>query len=498
MLTPDPQTFFAHYNINERFVPPYLPRSQRRDRWLQEFWQEEPYLESVVHGAVSIDKNRAWEITGGKVLVRRYIEILRNVEQGQGWREFMSKAAQSYYTTDMGFVGLLDYNGNALDTFFNVDPSLCQLFNQLETGYSLRYTFPSVKRSGDRAVNLNRDEYIAARSMPSPLTKYNGLGRCAVSRCIEWAMIMLAIYGHYNEQLLSRSPKGLLLLKGIRQEDFMEAMKNRQVDLNNTDNDYSGRIKVLANPTEDIDAKLIALSQLPMGFDLKVFTDLLMYGYALAFGYPAEEFWPLQGGSFGHSREVEANEQRSSSKGVGNFILDLQEEIQRILPVSVQFEFSRRDTSGDIKEATLQAQRIKNVTDMMASGVINTDEARTLLAAESILPQEWTPEDEDVKGSDTVRRVMIQQIKDRVMDSYHVQTSLSDMPHQPIVHYTWPQNRLITLFDPDEKRQWTVKRTVTANKPITIDLADVSNALNGLTPKMEAALGRFGDSAGLN
>jgi hypothetical protein len=493
MNTPDPQSFFSsQYNFNERSVPPYVPRSARRDRWLQGFWQEEPYLESVVHGAVSIDKNRAWELAGGRNLVSRYINIFRAVEFGQGWREFMSRAAQSYYTTDLGFIGLLQYDGDSLDTFYNVDPTLCQLAEP-GAGYSLRYTPPYALRRDITTINLTRDDYLAARSMPSVAYKFSGLGRCAVSRCIEWSLLMIAIYGHYHEQLLSKAPKGLLLLQGVSQSDWQNAMQNRQVDLDSTNNDFYGKIKVLASTDATIDAKLIALSQLPMGFDLKTFTDLLMYGYALAFGYPAEEFWPLQGGSFGHSREVEANEQRSSSKGVGNFILDLQEEVQRVIPVSIHFEFLRRDTGGDMNEALLQGQRIANVMSLYdkGTGVISQDESRTLLASAGILPQGWTPQDEDAKGSDTMRAIEIKQIKERLMDSYPVQESLDAMPTQPIVHYQWPQNRLITLFDPNEKRQWEVKRTMRAAKSDDIEITPemIGAALSGMLPEMEASVG---------
>ena len=50
---------------------------------------------------------------------------------------------------------------------------------------------------------------------------------------------------------------------------------------------------------EQADAKLVALSQLPTGFDREVFTDQLMYGYSLVFGFDPTEFWPVNAGALG-------------------------------------------------------------------------------------------------------------------------------------------------------------------------------------------------------
>jgi hypothetical protein len=291
-------------------------------------------------------------------------------------------------------------------------------------------------------------DYIRVTSMPSTMAEYNGLGFCAVSRCIEWAQIMKAIYEHNKECLLAKAPKGLLLLQGISQSDWQAAMENRQVDLNNTNNDFYGKIKVLASTDATVEAKLIALSQLPMGFDLKVYTDLLMYGYALAFGYPADEFWPLAGGNFGHSREVEMNEQRSSSKGVGNFILDLQEELQRLLPRSLHFEFSRRDTSGDLAEASLAKLKIDSISTLYndGNGLITRDEARSLLAEAGLIPNDWTVKEEDVTASDTSKRART--LRAELLDKYQVTKAREAYPQERIVSFSYPELKFYTLHDP--------------------------------------------------
>lgn len=436
----------------------YTTISSTRDRWLQQFSQLEPYLASVVHGAVSIDKNRAWTITGGERVVRRFVNRFHQFENGLGWRTFMSKAAQSYYTTDMGFVGLVEFTPERqLNQINNIASHHCQLYNPLITGsYDMVVQQPTKTGYVTRYLSHSNLDYIRVVSMPNTMSEYAGLGFCAVSRSVEWAQLMLAIYQHDKEQLFARLPKGFLLLNGVSEDNFQKIVADQQDEIENLKRGIFKGVSVLASFDTEIKAQLVSLSQLPNNFDLKTFTDLLMYGYALAFGYPADEFWPLQGGSFGHSREVEMNEQRSSSKGVGNFILDLQEEIQRLLPDSLHFEFSRRDTSGDLAEAALNQATIDSINALYngGTGLISREEARMMLAENGIIPNEWTSPNEDVTASDIKGRAL----RDELLDKERVAKARQLYPMSKIVAFQWPQNEITVLHNPDKRLHKVVKR----------------------------------------
>lgn len=490
-MPPISPIFFSNYNLTFGDNFGYGSDSRQRDRWLQDFVQSEPYLSSVLHGAVSIDKNRAWTITGSERQVNRFVNRFHAFENGLGWRTFMSKAAQSYYTTDLGFVGKVNLDDNGfVERVNHLSSNDCLLVNRQiapmqvfgsianQKYYDMVATTMTLEGTKTLYMNHADNDYIRVTSMPNTVQQYNNLGFCAVSRCLEWAQIMKAIYEHNKESLLAKAPKGLLLLQGVSQGDWETAMANRQADLANTNNDFYGKIKVLASMNETIDAKLIALSQLPMGFDLKVYTDLLMYGYALAFGYPADEFWPLAGGSFGHSREVEMNEQRSSSKGVGNFILDLQEELQRLLPRSLHFEFSRRDTSGDLAEANLAKSKIDSINALYdkGTGLITRDEARSMLAESGIIPNEWTLPDESITASDTKSRAL----REQLMDNDNVTRAMTLYPNSKIVAYEWPKKRTTVLHNPDKKIHKVVKRSdkfVVTDEFIKATIAKMSPAM---------------------
>jgi len=478
--------FFADYSFSHDRDVPYRPHSRARDEWLQRFAQSEPYLASVLHGAVSIDKNRAWTITGSERQVNRFVQRFHEFENGLGWRTFMSKASQAYYTTDMGFVGLVDFDEESrLSQINNLSPHQCQLYSPyFHAGFDRpinKIYDMVVQRStpnGTETMYLNHadKDYIRVASMPNTLAEYNGLGFCAVSRCVEWAQIMKAIYEHDKEQLLAKAPKGLLMLQGVSQSDWETAMSNRQVDLNNTNNDFYGKIKVLASTNETIDAKLIALSQLPMGFDLKTHTDLLMYGYALAFGRDSSEFWPSSHSNFGNSSEIEIGERRANSKGGGNFILDLQEEMQRLLPRSLHFQFSERDTSGDIAEASLEKSHIDAITALYdkGTGLSTRDEARSILAQKGIIPKEWTLPEENTTANDTDPQSRA--LRDELLDKFRVAEARRLFPQSPIVTFEWPKQKVTVIHDPSTKLHF-VGRAVKKSKAAKVSDDLIAKAL---------------------
>src|SRR5690606_17354842 len=169
---------------------------------------------------------------------------------------------------------------------------------------------------------------------------------------LDLSKIMLAVYSHELEMLGARAPKGLLLLQNISEGQWQEAMKARDAALDSKMRQYYDSVAVLAQEGVDsVDAKLVALSQLPQGFDLEVFTNLLMYAYALAFGYDPIEFWPVLAGQLGRGRETDIQHRKGTGKGGLNFMLAFQEQLQQQLPETLHFEFEQRDQEGVLLDA---------------------------------------------------------------------------------------------------------------------------------------------------
>src|SRR3990167_9118054 len=353
----DPRKFYntvvSWLNKNVIEEPPYSVDSRTLDRWLMNIWHTEPHLGGVMYGAGAINKNRGWSLIGSKVQVNRYMPVLHDFQvtaDVQGWRPALDTGSQFFYATDLGWTVETGWDGRSgpIGGLFHLDSTRCRLLPNNKT--PLEY-----QPDGEGSQFWSTDDYFRIVSMPSGLERYRGLGWCAVSRAVELARLMIAVYQHDQEQLGARAPRGLLLLKNIQQPQWNEAMQARADKLEGDELRYYGAIAVIASSgVDDVDAKLVALSQLPQGFDLEQWTNLLMYGYALCFGYDPGEFWPVSFGALGRGTEADQQSKKATGKGGLDFCHELQEALAKRLPESVLFEFDERDDAGDLTIAEVR------------------------------------------------------------------------------------------------------------------------------------------------
>lgn len=445
------------------------------DAWMRQFGLAEPYLAGVINSVVAIDKNRGWSITGGRNQVRRYTDILHGVDGGTGWRAYATWQAQSYYMTRMGFVSEIGTDGpeGPLRALWSVDPTRCELTG--DPAHPLRY-FPSL---GSTQQWLPTDFFRAA-SLMSTDESLHGLGYPALARCLDLAKIMVAIYEYDKEQLGAKAPKGLLLLHGISDTDWQTAMQAREEALTGLEREYYGGVAVLATTgASEIKAELVALSQLPKDFDLQQFTNLLMYGYALAFGYDPREFWPVSGGQLGTALETETQHRKASSKGDLDFSLAHQECLQRLLPPTLQFEYQQRDVQGEISDSGLQLAKAQVITEMTkwlinTSSVLTSEQVLQLAASADIIPEEWTLVEEEVTATDTdetelTARAAIQRARDM-------------FPDEPIVRYEFPGGKMRQVLPP--RNQTAARRS----HPVAEIPPAITRNVEGMLAEYDSAL----------
>lgn len=444
----DSQQFFASVyswvQAAELEAPAWSVDSRKRDAWLSTFWRREPHLAGVLNSVVAIDKNRGWTLAGGRMKVRRYEGILRRntlaAPDLAGWRDFMATQSMAYYTSDIGAIAEIgrEGEGGPLRALYHLDPTKCYLTGDVER--PLRYV--------NTKEPWSQDDYFRVPSLPSIDEDMRGLGICALSRVLDLARLMVAIYMHDEEKLLARAPKGLLLLNGIGEEQWATAMRAREAKLDERERQYFGAVAVLASEGLDtVDAKLVALSQLPDGFNLNEFTNLLMYGYALAFGYDPIEFWPVSAGALGRGRETEIQDEKATGKGATDFILGYQENLQDLLPEDVLFEFEERNDDAQLKRAEL-TRAWADAVAALAPGVplLEASEARSLLAEQGIIPAEWTEIEEEVVTNDEGLERSLRLVRQRLLDDARVRRSLSTAMHEPIVRRHWPTGKEVVLW----------------------------------------------------
>lgn len=448
-------TMLSWANALEEQAPDWLPNTQVRDAWLLKFAKSEPHLMGIIHSVVSIDANRGWDIIGGRNQVLRYSEILHNwkVAPGlYGWRPGVQAMASSFYQCDLGGIaeiGRAAKNG-PMRELIHVDPTCCAVTGNNK--FPLKYT-PKVGKS-KKAQPWREADYMRVVSMPDVLEEYQGVGYCFVSRILILAQIMVAIWKHDKEELGARAPRGLLLLLGISQSQWEQAMKARSVKLDGNGWEYYNAVAVLASAGSSIDAKLVALSQLPKGFVLQEWVSLYMYGMSLCAGYDPSEFYPVQFGSLGRGTEMEVQHEKASGKGAKNFSLALQEQLQRpdVLPPTLHFEFQERDEGAEIQQAEtskawVEVYKILRETGLQVDleGGITREEFRQLCADKGIIPPEWTEaeenttvSDEDESGEEAAEPETERAKRDRLLSVTAIYRAALAYPLQPILRYTWP------------------------------------------------------------
>lgn len=423
------------------------------DNWLREFVLKEPYLAGVYNSVVQIDKNRGWSLIGGRNQVLRYSDILHAADDDAGWRNHITWQAQSYYSTRAGFVAEIgsEGEGGPLRALWSVDPARIELTGDLT--FPLKY-FPA----GGSQQDWQASDFIRAASLISTDETRRGYGFPANARNFDLAKIMVAVWEHDKEQLAARAPRGLLLLKGISEDQWDQAMQAREERLDSLQRQYYGSVATLAaSGAEEIDAKLFALSQLPKDFNLREWVSLLMYGYALSYGYDAREFFPVDSGQLGSAKETEVQHRKASSKGDLDFSLAYQEQLQSRLPETLQFEFEQRDASGEHLDAVLALSKAAVITEankwiINGQNVLSAEQILQMAAQAGVIPEEWTVLEEDVTATDT-EEAQLRHLRQRAMELPRVQRALERFPAEPIVIYRSKTGRMKTIFPPEEQRQ---------------------------------------------
>jgi hypothetical protein len=464
MSADDKRTFFQNiYGLSKEAIfnePPYVPDSRKRDIWLSKVVRKEPYLLGVLQSVVSIDKNRGWTIIGGKIQVNKYVGILHGFQAAPdlyGWRNSISMSAESFYRSDLGAVvetGRTQKNG-PLAALYTVDPTKCKLTGDIE--YPLKYS----TANNDKA-DWEPMDYFRVSSFPTVAENMNGLGFCAVSRCLEIAKLVVSVFEHYREQLGSKAPKGILTIQGVSLDQWLASLEESTDALKELEREYYSGVQVLASENP-ISVNLTSLSNLPNQFEYDTFVSLAMYGYALAFGYDPREFWPVSGGTLGTGKETESQHRKATSKGGLDFALGFQEKMQEELPPTLEYEFEQRDVEGDILEKQLRQSELNIVEDLftkansVGEALTSRDEARQLLVDAKLIPEEWTIPEEEVEIADT-------DDAGDVLEKQRVRNAIERFPEQDIVIYSSRGNRYRTLLKAGEKKIATRVRALRKKK----------------------------------
>jgi hypothetical protein len=457
----------AWVKLTEIAIPDYTVNSGVRDMALREIAMREPRLAGVLNSVVLVDANRGWNLVGGRNQVRRFLDLLHTANDGDGWRSYARMAAKSFWGTDMGSVTEIGRDGRygPMRALYHVDSARCFLTGKHDT--PLQYKPPR-----STIQDWRPEDFFRITSMPSDDEGLRGLGFCAVSRAVEITRILYAVMAHDQELLGARMPRGLLLLQNISEEQWNQSLESREMQLDSMERAVYGGVQVIAQTGSgmEMDAKLVALSQLPANFDMEKFINLSMYTYALCFGFDPSEFWPVASGAFSRGTETQVQHAKAAGKGGVDFALGWQERFQQELPDTVSFEFEQRDDAGELMNAQVAQAKVDVVTRMYESGLtlgqplITREQALRLLVDSGVIPSEWTVDEEATQADDADSSTDEETEPDtdepeqpeepegavdgeeRWLDKERVQRAMSQYPNEDIVRHSYPSGKTKVIW----------------------------------------------------
>jgi hypothetical protein len=212
--------------------------------------------------------------------------------------------------------------------------------------------------------------------------------------------------------------------------------------------------------------------------------DMLMYGFALCFGYDPSEFWPVQFGAIGRGTETEVQHEKATGKGRLDFPLTFQEQLQEFLPPTLEFMFDQRDEKGDLLHASVNQAWVNVVKTMTDGSLLSIPEGRVLLAEYGVIPASWaptdtlsqtdldevdqgnnveeddsedsadktdlekksnTPEPDDMKTREITKKMKL--LRDELAQRPYIWRCAEMFPSEPIVQYSYPGNTMIQLWE---------------------------------------------------
>jgi hypothetical protein len=433
---------------------------QEWDRWYRDMPTKEPFLAGCNSSAVQIDVNRGWTFTGGRNQVAQYTKQAHSYRAditGMGWRPFQEWCASSFYATMMGFVPEVGSRGKdgPLTMLWAVDPCRCTLTGNAE--FPLTY-YP---RNGGQKNWAYGTDFLRGVSQRSTDEGKFGYGFPAIARCYSLAKIMVGVYRHYMMKTGITTPDGILAHNAMSDEQWHKALEVRDQELLHNPDDYLNKIIAVGNPGGEVPQFVLTmLSNLPDRFDIETWTQILMRGYQLAFGYGAGEFYPEASGVIGRTKENENQQRASSSKGGRDYPLKFQEQYQGRLPGTIEFSFDERDMASELEEAQLATAWAATITEInkwviKTNGVENSAVTAAQLiefaAEKGAVPETWTPTEEDVTSTD-----------EDAPDTERIYRAMRQFPDEQIVRYSSVTNKIRILRNPHRKvfAAPDVKRTV--------------------------------------
>lgn len=378
----DQPTILQWLTVAGTIIAPWW--SQQRDRELRQFWKKVDHIAGAIYTFQSRLSTIPFKIVPRDMSfvshqrqAEKYQEMLLEETQfGMGWNNLYEPYIEDVIGQDNG--GFLEIIGDGKLDGPIVGPVLSVAhLDARQCTRTADYEFPVIFTDPDDGTRykLHRTRVLYNSQMPSADTRMNGVGVCALSRCINVAQNIYDILVYKQEKLGSRPQRAILLTGGGLTPSLVasafaqanEAMKNQALSK------YSKVVGIGSADAKEATIELIDLAGVPDGFDEQTSMTLGMATVALAFGVDARELFPaMSAGATKAEALVQHLKQRG--KGFGQFIQMVERGFnQKILPPHLKLVFDFQDDAQDLQVAEIKGKRAETrFRNLQESGVTDT------------------------------------------------------------------------------------------------------------------------------
>lgn len=356
--------------------------SPARDKSLRNFWKRGDHLSGAVYTMTSKMTAipfkvvpRDPSIKEDVIEAKRLTDILRGSAQfGDGWINFFSKFVEDLLTCDNGAFAEVIGPGRKDGPLTGMPYSVAHLdsFRCQRTGNA---EYPVIYHDVDgRMYKLHYTRVIFTSQMSSPIAEMNGVGFCAVSRCINVSQTLMDILIYKQEKLGSRPHRVVLITQGgLDPSDVQSAFQLAESSMDSQGLSRYSKVVVAGNAAMP-EAKLdkIELSELPDGFSEETSIVFGMAAVALAFGVDARELFPAMSAGATRADALLAH-LKQRGKGPGQIIQTVEMAFDtKYLPPRLAFVFDFQDDAEDRQRAEIRQLRANRRTQDMNTGAVTT------------------------------------------------------------------------------------------------------------------------------
>ncbi len=369
-------------------APAWSLYPQYRDAWLRKFYRaSDGALSSAVFTMQSKLASLAYKVNAsGPRSQKRFSDLLGYANFGEGFASLLKTTAVDLYTQDNGWFWELIGAGRAdrplrgpIQQIAHLDSANC--WRTFDPEFPVLYVNPYT----GEYHKLHESRVVCGSSFTQSDELARGIGYCAVSRALRWALYAKDIVVYKHEKASGGFKRAIGWGSGFTNKQFDGAMeqaaeKNEAVGYTRFSN-----IPFLLTMKDSPSLNLLDLASLPDGFDSLTEQNLWVYCLAFAFGVDAREFWPATA-SGATKADASIQNMKAQGKGFSEDVKSIEHAVNwKIFPDGVTLEFDNKDDEQDQRVATLHQTYVTNVNLMQQGGDITPQEGRAILISQGVI-----------------------------------------------------------------------------------------------------------------